>query len=285
MNPAIVLFRKNLEFKKEFMFQSLASIAESLGTILLVWQTRSWLALPLGTIVGGTAALLFSFVFIKFSFSRFSLAKVKELYRYGRWVTLGTLVSYLTDNGDNFVVSRVAGAYPLGLYQTAYNISNLTTTQGAGLIYQVVFPMFAKIQTDKVRLKRGLIKSLAIAFSLSFLFCAFVYLFAPLLIGLFFGVKWLAMVPALNILLIFSLTRPLYSVGSAVFDAIGVPKIIAVINLIKLIVLAILLFPLTKAYGLVGTAWAVVISQLIIYPLFLIKLKKTLSVTPNLVRS
>ncbi|MCX6816329.1 MAG: lipopolysaccharide biosynthesis protein [Candidatus Beckwithbacteria bacterium] len=281
-NPAVVLFLKNLNFKKEFAYQSLASIVESLATIIFVLVLRNMLALPLGVVVGGLAALVFSFVFAPLQLIKVSFNKIKELYHYGKWVTIGTFMSFINDQGDDFFVSKFLGAYPLGLYQTAYKISNLPTTQGAGLIYSIIFPIFSSIQTDKVRLRRGLLKSLAITFVLSLTFAAGVYLFAPFFVRLFLGEIWLAMIPALNVLLLFGITRPLISAGSAVFDAVGQPKTVASINLIRLSLMVILLYPLTKLWGIVGTSWAVVIAQISVYPWFVIKLKKALSVTTNL---
>jgi len=277
MNPAVVLFRRNLEFKKEFYFQALASVVESVATIFLVLSFKSLLALPLGVVSGGLAALIFSFIFAPVQLIKLSLNKIRELYHYGKWVTIGTFISYLNDQGDDFLVSKLLGAYPLGLYQTAYKISNLPTTQGAGLIYQVIFPIFSSIQSDKVRLRRGLLKSLLMTFGLSLVFAVSVYLTAPFFVKLFFGEVWLKMIPALNVLLIFGLTRPLISVGAAVFDARGEPRIPAEICLVKLLVMAALLYPLTKAYGIVGTAWSVVVAQISVYPLFIYKLRKSLA--------
>ena len=259
------------------MYQSLASIAESVATIILALKLRTLIALPLGIVCGGLAFTFLSFIFSRVHFSRISLTKIKELFAYGKWVTVGTFVSYLNDQGDDFLVSKALGAYPLGLYQTAYKISNLTTTQGAGLIYQIIFPIFSTIQTETVRLKRGILKALAITFTLSAVFSLSVYYFAPWMVTIFLGPAWLEMIPALNVLLLFALTRPLISVGAALFDALGQPRVVAGFNLTKLAVMLILLWPLTKNFGLVGTAWAVVLAQISVYPLFLIKLKKILA--------
>lgn len=266
MNPAVVLFRKNLEFKKEFAFQSFASVVESLATIGFLLLFRSVTALPLGVVAGGLAAWIASFAYGERFKSQVSFRQLKELYAYGKWVTLGTLLSYLTDQGDDLLVSKALGAGPLGLYQTAYKISNLPTTQGAGLIYQVIFPIFAKIQTETQRLKRGLVKAVGITAGLSLLFAAAVYLLAPWAIGLFLGEAWLKMLPALRVLLLFGITRPLISVSSALFDAVGRPQVATQMNLIKLLILAALLWPLTSSWGIVGTAWAVVTAQLLVYP-------------------
>lgn len=276
INPAVVLFKKTLDFKREFIFQLLASIFESLTTILFVLKFRSMIALSFGIATGALAATLLSYFLVKTTISKLSWQKIKDLYYYGRWVTLGTLASYLNDQGDDFVVSKMLGAEALGFYQNAYKISNLPTTQGASLVYQVVFPVFSKIQGNLDRLKRGVTKSLLITFAFSFLFGLGLYLITPTAILYIFGEKWLPMIPALNILIIFGVTRPLISVGSAFFDSIGQPQISTTQAAIKLFVLALLVIPLTKNLGIIGTAWSVVIAQLTVFPWFIFKLKKSL---------
>lgn len=266
MNPAVILLRKNLQFKQEFIFQATASVAESLATIALLLSLKTLAALPLGVAAGGLAAFLISFFVCRLYWSKVSFDQLKEMYRYGKWVTLGTLMSFINDQGDDFLVSKALGAGPLGFYQTAYKISNLPTTQGAGLIYQVIFPIFSRIQTETERLKRGLIKAVAITGVLSLGFALAVWLLAPWGVRLFLGEAWLPIIPALNVLLLFGISRPLISVSSALFDAVGRPKVATKMNLIKLTIMSVLLWPLTKNWGILGTAWAVVIAQLAVYP-------------------
>ena len=275
INPAVILFRKTLNFKKQFSFQLLSSVIESLATIYFALRFKSMLALPLGVVSGALAATVLSYLLSKLTISKVSLKKIKSLYSYGKWVTIGTLASYLNDQGDDFVVSKVVGAQALGFYQNAYKISNLPTTQGASLIYQIVFPIFSQIQGSLDRLKRGVIKSILITLSFSLVFGLGLYLVAPTAIQYIFGEKWLPMIPALNILIIFGITRPVISVGSAFFDSIGQPKVSTTQAVIKLSVLAIVVYPFTKQLGIIGTAWSVVIAQLFVLPWFGYKLVKS----------
>ncbi|MDZ4229019.1 MAG: oligosaccharide flippase family protein, partial [Patescibacteria group bacterium] len=101
INPAVILFRKNVQYSKEFYFQVSASIIESLATIGLVLYLKSFLALPLGVIVGGIASLGLSFLLTQVYRAKVSFAKLKELYAYGKWVTVGTFLSYVNDQGDD----------------------------------------------------------------------------------------------------------------------------------------------------------------------------------------
>lgn len=275
INPAIILFRKTLDYQKQFSFQLIASICESLTTIYFALKLKSMLALPLGVVSGALAATILSYLLVKLTISKVSFQKIKDLYSYGKWVTLGTLASYLNDQGDDFVVSKLIGAQALGFYQNAYKISNLPTTQGASLIYQVVFPIFSKIQGSMDRLKRGVTKSILITLSFSLTFGLGLYLVAPTAVKFIFGTKWLPMIPALNVLIIFGVTRPIISVGSAFFDSIGQPKVSTTQALIKLAVLATLVYPMTKNLGIIGTAWSVVVAQLSVLPWFGYKLKKS----------
>ena len=167
------------------------------------------------------------------------------------------------------------GAKFLGFYQNAYKISNLPTTQGASLVYQVVFPIYSRIQGSMDRLRRGVIKSILITLTFSLIFGLCLYLIAPIAIRHIFGEKWLPMIPALNILIIFGITRPIISVGAAFFDSIGQPKVSTTQALIKLIILALLVWPMTSNFGIIGTSWSVVIAQLAVLPWFGYQLKKS----------
>lgn len=274
VNPAVILFRKYVNYPKEFYFQATASVSESVATIILVLVLKSFIALPLGVIVGGIASLILSFALTQIYRAKVSFSKLKELYAYGKWVTAGTLLSYVNDQGDDLLVGKVLGASSLGFYQTAYKISNLPTTQGAGLVYQIIFPLFSQIQSDLVRLKRGLVKALVVTGVLSLGFAVAVWISAPWVVRILLGQQWLTMVPVLNVLLLFSVLRPPISVGAALFDARGEPKVAMLMNLIKLIALLLLIWPLTLSRGIVGTAWAVVLGQAAVYPFFIAKLKR-----------
>jgi len=281
INPQIVLFKKHLNFKKQYYFQATTSIIESLATIYFAVKLQSMLALPLGLVTGAIVSVLLSLIISPITLGKISFKKIKNLYKYGRWVTLGTLVSYLNDQGDDFIVGKVLGSQMLGFYQNAYKISNLPTTQGASLVYQVVFPIFSTIQTSFDRLKRGVLKSLAVTFLISLSFGIIIYLTAPVLIKLFLGPKWLPMIPALNVLILFGVLRPLVSVGGAFFDAIGKPKISSMQATIKFIIMISLVYPLTVKWGIIGTAWSVVAGQLAITPIFSYQLFKTIKSYDN----
>jgi len=119
------------------------------------------------------------------------------------------------------------------------------------------------------------IRALAITLVLSSGFALAVWLAAPWAVKIIFGETWLPLLPALNVLLLYGIMRPVTSVGAALFDATGKPQIVLAMGLTRLAILAALIWPLTARWGIVGTSWTVVASQAAALPLFIYQLKKT----------
>ena len=274
MNPAVILFHKKLDYRKEFIFELSSSAVESISTVIFVIFFPSWYSLIFGVLMGSGALFIFSHLFIKLKITKFKWQNVSDLLGYGKWVTLGSIITFLNDQGDDFVVSKILGPRQLGLYQTAYKISNLATTQGAGMIYQVIFPILTKIQADKARLKKAITKSLLVTTLTSLIIGGGIFVFAPLFTNLVLGLQWQEMIPVLRVLILFGIARPIVSVGLALFDAVGQPNMAAKANFIKLIGLVIIIFPATKMYGIYGAAWAVVVAQLVVLPWLLFGIAK-----------
>ena len=276
-NPNVMLLRKYALYHKEFLFQVIPSFTDSVFTILFAWFFRNGLALILGTLMGTFTATIMSYFLSQKFRSQFSYLRLKSLYSYGRWITVGGVLSYFTEKSDDLVVGKILGPFQLGLYQMAYRVSNAPTTEGAGLIYQVVFPLFSRLQNEPVRLKRGVAKILGLNFLLSLSFALVIYLALPVFIPIVLTPAWIPIIPVVNLMLIFGIIRCHISTGLAYFDAVGRPEVATLAGLFKLVGLVILVIPLTRGFGLIGTAWSVVLSQAVVAPWFFYRLYRSLN--------
>ena len=131
------------------------------------------------------------------------------------------------------------------------------------MIAQVTFPTYAKIQNDLDRLKRAFLQVLKLVGLFSFFVAGFIFLFATPFTRIFLGEKWLPMVPAMKILVIAGLLRALTATTGSVFYALGQPKIETRWELIHLLFLVVLIYPLALKWGISGVATAVLISTLV----------------------
>src|SRR4030042_4999343 len=89
----------------------------------------------------------------------------------------------------------------------AYRISNMPATEITHVVSQVTFPAYSKIQEDVPRLREAYLRVLQLTTFLSFPLAGLIFVLAPDFTKIFLGGKWMPMVPAMQVLCIFGVTR------------------------------------------------------------------------------
>lgn len=259
-NIGVTLFRKELDFRQEFIFQQLELLADMIVTIVLVMALRNVWALVLGYVAGKAVKCLASFILHPFrprlTWDRHQAAR---LYRFGKHLMYSSVIILLITQGDNAVVGKLLGSAALGLYVMAYKISNLPATGITHAISQVAFPAYAKLQDDIDLLRRVYLKSLRYLALVIVPACGGIAILARELVTVLLGSSWLPIVVPVQILCVFGLLRAIASTTGPLFQGVGRPDIITKLNLVKLLVISALIVPLTRRYGIVGASLAVTI--------------------------
>lgn len=268
INPSIIKFQKELEFRKEFNLRFSILLMESLVAIFLALRTRSVASLIFALLVGAGLEVFLSFVFCQpRPHFAWEAQRARKIIAQGKWVTLTGIFLYLVDQGDDAVVGKILGMESLGLYQLAYKISNLPFTEITDVFSRVTFPIYSKVSSDKERVKRAFKKTLLVTSLFVVPGVALIFFFPELIIKIVLGDKWLGATQALRILAIFGLSRAISGSAGPILYAFKRQDLVAKINLSKLILLFSLIFPLTLNFGIAGTGMAVLVSSLLIQPL------------------
>jgi O-antigen/teichoic acid export membrane protein len=153
----------------------------------------------------------------------FSTHAFTELWPMSLGFSITNPLEYASRNADQFLVARLLGANALGLYSRA----SFAVKNSASLFNDVaritMFPAMAKVQEEKDRLRKALLKSLSLTAFLALPVSAFCIVFASEIIRLLLGQQWLAAVAPFALL-----TGTLYPQLSrrscfAVFQAMGHP--------------------------------------------------------------
>lgn len=262
-NIGVVVFRKELEFKKEFLFQQIEVFADIFLTIGLAIVLQSVWALVLGYIGGKGIKCLASYILHPYRPGlAFDKGKALELFRFGKHLLGSSIVILLITQGDDAVVGKLLGVTALGFYVMAYKISNMPATSITHVVSQVAFPTYSKLQDDPKRLHNGYIKALKYIAIVSVPVSGGLFVLAPELVKFFLGERWIEMVPAMRILCVFGMLRSLAGTTGPLFQGVGRPDIITKLNLAKLVLIAALIVPLTLRYGIVGASLAVTIPMI-----------------------
>lgn len=76
----------------------------------------------------------------------------EELFRFGKWIFLSTVFSFLAMNLDKVVLGNVISLTDLGLYSIAYVLAYLIISVSMAMGGRVLFPIYSKLQDDPSRL-------------------------------------------------------------------------------------------------------------------------------------
>ena len=79
-----------------------------------------------------------------------------------------------------------------------------------------------------------------------------------------YGDKWLPAVAVLQVLCLYGLSRAYLKTTDNLYLAAGQPKIMTKINLLQLILMAVLIYPLTLRYGILGTGIAAAVPSALV---------------------
>jgi len=260
VNIGIVYFQKEIEFKKQFIYQATGTFADFVVVIVTALILRNVWALVFGLLAKETVRLIASYVVCDYRPKiSFFVKGTGELIHFAKWVVLSNILLFFIGQGDDIFVGKVLGVTALGFYQLAYRVSNMPITELTHVITQVSFPTYSKLQNNVEHLKRAYLKALRFATFVSFPMAGFIFVLANTGTLLLLGEKWLPMVGAIRVLCVFAIARTIGATSGPLFLGANKPKFLTYTTAIKFVLLAILIYPLTKSYGITGTALATTI--------------------------
>jgi O-antigen/teichoic acid export membrane protein len=260
-NIGIVFFQKEMKFNKQFLYEISGTLVDLSVAITLAFILRDVWALVWGSLAGNLIRFFMSYVVQPYR-PRISLEKnkIRDLFGFGRWVLGSSILVFLITQGDDIFVGKLLGLASLGYYQMAYVLSNLPTTEITHVISQVTFPAYSYLQDDVLKLKAAYLKVLQLTAFISIPLAGGILVVASDFTEIFLGLKWMPMVPAIQVLAMAGLIRSIAATTGPIFHAIGRPRIDTFWQIIRLGILALLIYPFSTNWGILGTSIAVLLS-------------------------
>jgi lipopolysaccharide exporter len=228
----------------------------------------------------GTTALFFG---ARMYFKKgFDIDKILMLrmFHFGKYIFGTNVFAALSSAADQFITSPMLGPLAVSYYNLVSRITTMIDVPSVA-VADVLFPKnveaMALSGTDKVRyyFERmvGTIISILLPVSL------FIFIFPSLVIEIISSSKYLAAVPVLQCIILFSFVRPVSYQFGATMDAIGKPQYNFWVNLYTMIIcLAFIYFGL-KYFGFMGAVYGEIASIFPTYIVIYLILKKTVNVS------
>jgi O-antigen/teichoic acid export membrane protein len=270
INPSCVKYQKNLEFNKQFYYDSTIFFVDALIAVVLGVITKSENSLVYAMIGSTILELVLSFLLFKptpnFVFEK---EKALEVINRGKWITGAGIFNYLFQNLDDILVGRMLGSNSLGVYQLSYKVSTLPVSEVGEVFNKVTFPIYSKLDGDTQRIKKAFLKTLLIIICFVVPFGLIVFYFPEQIIKIILGEKWLVAVPVLQVLAIFGSLKAITNSFFSLFLGIKKQEVVTFVTLFSTIILAALLYPLIKIFGILGAGFATIIATISTIPLFI----------------
>lgn len=244
---------KQLAFRKQFLPETISTFGYCLIAITLAFLKFGVWSIIYAQII---SSIILAYTLWKVTNWKLSLIfnrkLASELFLYGKYIIGMNLLIFGITNIDNAFIGRFTDTKNLGFYTFAMTIANLPVINISYIIGRVTFPTYSHIQKDRELLYKTYFNTLKHASLLVVPISFGIFIFFPELLRIFYADKWLPAIPLLQILTFYGLFKALASISGNILMAVGAVKRLLLLEAFSLTVAILLLFPVTKNYGVFG---------------------------------
>lgn len=254
------LLRKNFQFRKVLVVDLAEAVVLTVVQIVTAWMGHGVWSLVYGTLASVAVRSLVLWRIAPIKVGRFDVRVAKEMFHFGKHMTLSTLGLWLIKNMDYYLVGKFLGAAALGLYTLAFKLSDMIAVNVVRQLGSVLFPAFSEIGNDHQRAKAAWGKAVRYSLALVMPMGVGLIVFSEEIVLSFFKKGGMEVALPVSILTVFALCR---SVGSPLGDlakGIGKPQILTQVVLWHVLLMAPLLYFITAHLGLDQRAGLVAVS-------------------------
>lgn len=198
---------------------------------------------------------------------RWEKATLRELSGFGKWIFFSSFVGVLANQGDRLLVSGFVEAHVLGLFAIASLIVRAIANGLNRLFGTVSLPALSETFRNNPSRLRVVYYKLCVPSDLVLLFMTgFLFAAGQLMIDLLYDQRYSGAGKLLSVLAL-SLFTVRYGVAFNAYLALGIPRYLAIINVVRIVVLYVLVPPLYYAGGTQAAIWGIALHELPIVPL------------------
>ena len=260
---------KKFEFAKVSAINLLVSVVKTVLTIGLVSIGFSFWGVIYGSLIGsGFLILLFNLSQPSRMRIRIDFKIFKKLMGYVKYIFLINIASYILTEMNGIVIGKVIGIIAVGYFQIAYRWGFWVFNNIFTFMESILFPLYSKYREDGDMIRKIFIKTLRYGSLAAFPISIGLFLVASEFVNIILGNKWAFSIVPLKILCLAGLVQFLGYLSHPLLKGAGHVKLNSKKVYFNVVVLAALLFPLTRVFGITGASIAILSSAIITQSLF-----------------
>lgn len=237
-NIGIVTFQKELNFLADFKFVFTKRLIGFATTILLTLWLHSYWGMLLGVLCSRSCGVILSYMVHPMR-PRFSLHQFGEIFSISQWVLVKNVSQYLDRNLHIILVGGGASTAVTGGYTLANEVSDMPGTELLAPINRVLFPAFAQVKDNLAELTRLVLLAQGIQVLITVPACVGFAMTATEVVPLMLGVKWLFIVPFIQILALSNILQSINSSANYALTVMGRIRLVAVTSWVQIALFAL----------------------------------------------
>lgn len=232
-NPRLALLKKNLNFHQDALLVISSTFTSAILSIVFAYYYRSYWALVAGSVAGQIINLAISYIIFPY-LPKIGFSKVRELWGFSFWVSLGQIVNTLNYRFDEILVGSLLGKRDLGLYTVGGKLAKIPGQEIVRPLTATLFPAFTAAAKDPARLTRAYVRTQGIATAIALPTGLGFAVVAASVVALFLGPKWGGAVLVIQLVSAVSALETLGTLANPLGMALGQTKSLFTRNCVKL---------------------------------------------------
>ena len=179
---------------------------------------------------------------------------VREMLRFGGWLTGFQFLNYGVRNGDNLLIGAALGAGPLGLYSRAYGLLMLPISQVSAPLGSVAVPALSRLTPTSAEFRDEFRRLYRMLMCLALPVIGLAVVLAEEAVTVLLGEQWTGAVPVFRVLALAAVAQPVGHAAGWLFVAAGRAREMFLWGVVSAAV-TIPAFLIGSRWGIVGVAW------------------------------
>jgi PST family polysaccharide transporter len=251
------ILRKRLLFSRRLPAELGRGLGRGLVAVVLALMGFGAWSLVWAEITGAVAYAVICWLMVSHRPGPFrewwNRSEMRTLLRFGVPTAVNGGLATAVQNIDYLVIVTTLGTTSLGYYFVGFRIPELVIISVFLVFSQVTYPLYATVNDDPERLRRGYLLSTRVQATYGFAAGAGIAVAAPVLVPVLFGERYAATVPVMSAIAIYAVFRSLTAGSADVFKAVGRPELGMWLGVARLTLLVPALY-FASQWGITGVA-------------------------------
>jgi O-antigen/teichoic acid export membrane protein len=219
-----LLLQKDLQFRTIAIVEICSAAVSMMISILAAVEGHGVLSIIIGRL---SMALFSTIIFCVVGLRNWrptltlQFGEIRDYLTFGLYQLGDRNINFINARADQMLIAALIGPVALGYYSIAWNLIVMPVSRLNPVLTRVAFPLFAKVQSDKERLKRGYMMLTWLLTALNAPILVGYAATAPLLVPFLYGDKWSASILMVQLLAAVGIIRSILNPLGSLYLARG----------------------------------------------------------------